>query len=469
MVRQLGNENRPKLVSLFAGAGGLDLGLELAGFEAVAVNELEPYACDSLRANRLLPSLDSSEYEAWFKKQLGQRCYKNVFAPDVEPLEQRVAGAIGQFPFLRCAEILEGDIRTISSETIKTAANVIVGGLDLVAGGAPCQPFSRAGKRESVNVQTGQLFREFVRVVNDLRPRWFLFENVKGLILTKTEIVRASCPACRQDTLLSFDDRLLYYDGDLTARCSSCGGPSSPYAKMKAGGSLDIILHEFEAIGYRCHNTILNAADYGVPQLRERLIIVGSRDNEAFSWPEATNSNPAWNYRTPLFAGTELQAPWITMRKALWSDGHPKYGYLRPDTAVLWVKNVVRPHDEPVTWSLDRPAPTIGAHQSAKLAIAPHGVPDEQLKRQQWHVLGKRQGDFPPVEVEHTYLSDADLLALQSFPKYWYLHGTRMQRAFQIGNAVPVELGRHLGLALFAACKGTPSTSAFASLNCACA
>ena len=91
MARQFGNENRPKLVSLFAGAGGLDLGLELAGFEAVAVNELEPYACDSLRANRLLPSLDSSEYNAWFKKQLGQRCYKNVFAPDIERLEQRVA------------------------------------------------------------------------------------------------------------------------------------------------------------------------------------------------------------------------------------------------------------------------------------------------------------------------------------------------------------------------------------------
>src|SRR5437763_2883658 len=95
--------------------------------------------------------------------------------------------------------------------------------------------------------------------------------------------------------------------------------------------------------------------------------------------------------------------------------------------AVLWVKNVVRPHDEPVTWSLDRPSPTIGAHQSAKLAIAPDGVPEEQLLRQQWHILGKRQRDLPPVPVTHEYLSDVELLKLQSFPEYWYLFGTRMQ------------------------------------------
>src|SRR3546814_6744799 len=89
--------------------------------------------------------------------------------------------------------------------------------------------------------------------------------------------------------------------------------------------------------------------------------------------------------------------------------------------------NVVRPHDEPVTWSLDRVAPTVGAHQAAKFAIAPRGVPEEQLYRQQWHVLGRRQGDTPPVFVEHEYLSDENLLNLQTFPRSWYLHGIRMR------------------------------------------
>lgn len=104
-----------------------------------------------------------------------------------------------------------------------------------------------------------------------------------------------------------------------------------------------------------------------------------------------------------------------------------------------------------MTWSLDRPAPTIGAHQSAKLAIAPNGVPVAQLERQQWHVLGRRQGDTAPVFVEHEYLSDEELLTLQTFPLSWYLHGTRMQRAFQIGNAVPPILAGAVGSALITA------------------
>jgi DNA (cytosine-5)-methyltransferase 1 len=139
------------------------------------------------------------------------------------------------------------------------------------------------------------------------------------------------------------------------------------------------------------------------------------------------------------------------MREALWTSEHSEFGVL-DSRAVLWVKNVVRPHDEPVTWTLDRPAPTIGAHQGAKLAIAPIGVPEEQLLRQQWHTLGRRQGDTPPIEVAHAYLTDWDLLRLQTFPEYWYLHGTRMQRAFQLGNAVPVLLAKALGLAIMRKC-----------------
>jgi DNA (cytosine-5)-methyltransferase 1 len=82
------------------------------------------------------------------------------------------------------------------------------------------------------------------------------------------------------------------------------------------------------------------------------------------------------------------------------------------------------------------------------LSIAPFGVPEEQLARQQWHVKGKRQGDFPPVAVEHEYLTDEELLRLQTFPPQWYLYGTRMERARQIGNAVPLVLAHAVGCAL---------------------
>jgi DNA (cytosine-5)-methyltransferase 1 len=83
------------------------------------------------------------------------------------------------------------------------------------------------------------------------------------------------------------------------------------------------------------------------------------------------------------------------------------------------------------------------------------GVPAEQLARQQWHVLGKRQGDTAPVFVEHEYLTDEELLRLQTFPLSWYLHGTRMQRAFQIGNAVPPVLARAVGGAVYSAAMGS--------------
>ncbi|MGC1270002.1 MAG: DNA cytosine methyltransferase [Croceibacterium sp.] len=201
-------------------------------------------------------------------------------------------------------------------------------------------------------------------------------------------------------------------------------------------------------------------ADFGAPQHRERLFIVGSRDGEDFEWPLTTHENPSRRGTPTLFDTMNLHKPaWRTMNDVLYGNGHWRYGELDSSQAVLWVKNVVRPHDEPVTWSLERPSPTIGAHQAAKLAIAPYGVPDAQLFRQQWHVLGRRQGDTPPVDVEHEYLSDEELLALQTFPTSWYLHGTRMQRAFQIGNAVPPQLAKVMGDAILKAMMHKESAS----------
>jgi DNA (cytosine-5)-methyltransferase 1 len=221
---------------------------------------------------------------------------------------------------------------------------------------------------------------------------------------------------------------------------------------MPSDGSLQLILAEFERHGYRCDWKVLNSADFGVPQHRERLFVIGSRDNERFSWPRPTHTGRTReDSQTVLFDHsmvTPAAQPWRTTIEALWQNGHERFGMLDLEIARLWVKNVVRPHAEPVTWSLDRPSPTVGAHQAAKLAIAPDGVPVEQLQRQQWHTRGNRQGDLPPVPVTHEYLSDEELLQLQTFPRHWYLHGTRMERARQIGNAVPVALAKAVGEAL---------------------
>ena len=308
-------------------------------------------------------------------------------------------------------------------------------------GGPPCQSFSRAGKRGSVDDERGQLFLEFVRIVRDTRPRWFLFENVKGLLLTKTSIWFYRCASCGREEIPPFEVDRLEPAESVGPACLDCGRETKwVIEKNKKGGALDLIVSEFERIGYSCTPMVLNAADFGAPQLRERLFIIGSRDGERCSLPVPTHGSHEVNRPLPAHR---------TVWEALFNEPNPNHMWpLDPNLAVLWVKNVVRPHDEPVCWTLLRPAPTIGAHQGAKLAIAPFGVPPEQLARQQWHVLGKRQGDTPPVPVEHSYLGDDDLLTLQTFPVSWAVMGTRMERAFQIGNAVPPLLGRAVAGAL---------------------
>jgi len=446
------HDGNPTLISLFAGAGGLDIGLEQAGFECLVANEITPHACRTLIENQRLGTLSKAGFESWFTEQVGQRCYKGITKDEVLSLRNRILPAVGQGALLPQARIIQEDIRNLKAAdltgNLKRPFEVT-----LLAGGPPCQPFSRAGKRETVETADGRLFLDFVRLVKEIHPRWFLFENVKGLTISKTDVLRTACKSCRSHSIVTFGEREVWREDSVPHSCLACGAKNVTWQwSHDRGGSLELILNEFEAIGYHCKFSVLNAADFGAPQIRERLFIVGSRDNEKFHWPDTTHAKTASSENSELLLfRDEQKKPWLPM-KNLWTEGHPRFGKLDSSKAVLWVKNVVRPHDEPVTWSLERPSPTIGAHQSAKLALAPGGVPDEQLKRQQWHVLGKRQKDSPPVDVEHEYLSDSELLKLQTFPPSWYLYGTRMERAFQIGNAVPPLLAKSVGEAIAQAC-----------------
>ena len=339
------NRNQ-KIFSLFSGAGGLDIGLEQAGFETVLATDIEAYACETLRQNKRLSQLKPTEYEAWFDATVrAQRCYSSKDQYAIELLRERLKIRNG-IKYLKNAYILQGDIREFPSESLASLAGVKKDELTLIAGGPPCQPFSRSGKRETVEVADGRLFQEFVRIVNDLRPRWFLFENVKGLAQSRTQVKSIYCSNCKKTKPVPFDLR----NSDIeigSLHCNVCGSNKLEINEKEIrGGSLDIIINEFERVGYKCYHKLMNSADYGVPQSRERLFIVGSRDGEAFSWPLKTHANNAKEEQRAFLFGELL--PWVTVEDVLWQSGHPQFGQLDYSKALLWVKNVVRPHDEPV-------------------------------------------------------------------------------------------------------------------------
>lgn len=189
---------KPKVISLFSGAGGLDIGFENAGFSIAVAVEIDPSCCDTLRTNR----------------------------PDLP--------------------VINKNITEVTSDEILKAANLKPLEAALVIGGPPCQSFSIAGLRKGLDDERGKLLFEFVRIVRETLPFGFVLENVKGL------------------------------------------------TNWDSGKALKMLIEELskpvEYNGKRYAYTItqpkvLNAVDYGVPQFRERLILVGNRNGLDFTYP----------------------------------------------------------------------------------------------------------------------------------------------------------------------------------------
>lgn len=190
-------------VSLFSGAGGMDLGVQRAGFKVLAQVEADPHCCATLRA----------------------------------AVERGESGAT----------VVESDIRNLDPRVLKAQLGIRPGDLDLLFGGPPCQSFSLAGKQLGLSDARGLLLFEIARFAKVFKPRVVLLEQVKGLL-------------------------------------------SSRGASDKKGEVFELFLRDLEEAGYTPKWRVLCAADYGVPQMRERLFIVATRGRNGYSFPERTHA-----------------------------------------------------------------------------------------------------------------------------------------------------------------------------------
>ncbi|MEG4226010.1 DNA cytosine methyltransferase [Microcoleus sp. N9_B2] len=373
-------DNKPITISLFAGAYGLDLGLEKAGFQTVSLVEIEPDATKTISINRPHLSLCAVP--------------RDICQVNAKTLLQEAGKILGLNRPLRSNEV------------------------DLVTGGPPCQPFSTAGKRGSVGDPRGSLFMEFIRIVDEIKPRFFIMENVKGLL---------SSPIRHR----SHDQRGLGY-------------PQLEPDEMP-GSALQVILAEMKRIGYEVVYDLLNTADYGVPQCRERVIFIGYKSNDSVTLPLPTHSQK----------GTGKKPKWLTLREGLKDlvDPQPEFvpysenrlKYLRLLTAGQNWKDLP---------SELKAAAMGGAYKS-------EGGKVGFYRRLAWEKPSPTVTTSPHQKAtdmchpdELRPLSVRECARIQTFPDDWVFYGSTASKYRQIGNAVPVLLGKAIGEYLFQIVKG---------------
>ena len=355
--------HRHNYISLFSGGMGLDIGLERAGFNCVVCNEIDPLAVETIKVNR--PSL----------------------------------------------AVISDSVEQVTLKTLSEAAGFNVTGIDLLAGGPPCQAFSVFGQRRGLNDCRGRMIFEFFRLVDEIRPKAFLMENVRGL---------HSMPLMPKDIELD--------------------GEKVPPEQTEPGSLLRELIRRFESIGYRVDCYLVNSVNYGAPQIRERLLCIGSRFDvdPAFPPPEFSN-RPADNL-----------PPFRTLGDVVGD------GFEDPDPSMM----------------------NFSPRKLKYLAMVPPGgnwrnLPEDIQKEsmgKSWYLKGGRSAywrklsfDFPcPTVVtmpnhagtsmchptELRALTVGEMAAVQEFPRDWKFAGSSTDKCRQIGNAVPPRLGEVAGRVL---------------------
>jgi DNA (cytosine-5)-methyltransferase 1 len=334
-----------RMISLFSGAGGMDLGLEAVGFSARFVSDVDEHSCRTLEAG---------------KKR-------------AEELER---------PFLREAQIHRADIRQLSGKEVLEKIGLKAGDVDLLSGGPPCQAFSVFGKRRGSRDPRGQLLSEYLRLITEIRPKAFVFENVYGLL------------------------------------------------SIEGGSVFKKLCQTLENPAHGLHYTLsvfrLNAVDFGVPQYRDRVFVIGHINGRTVpSIPQVCVPGPV--------------LPGIGM-----------YSYRKVKQALVGLPRVT---------SSSCPANHTGRDHSNRIIKRYGGMSAGErdahtrinkldLERPSFTIIvgsdkGGGKGHIHPTEPRE--VTPRESARIQTFPDWWSFSGTSRHPIRQVGNAVPPLLAAAVG------------------------
>jgi len=312
------------------------------------------------------------------------------------------------------AKVYVEDIKDFTAKKIEEDLKIKPSEIDIIVGGPPCQAYSTVGKR-LIDDPRGKLFQEYYRVLTEFRPKLFLFENVRGLL------------------------------------------------SMQNGELLETIIALFKSLGYEVQFKLLNAADYGAPQIRERVIIIGSKLNSTFEYPKPTHYNP--EDKTDLFQ-MDLK-PYLTLEDAI-SDlpfiksGQESFEYA--SEAKNAFQKLMRKNAP--SKLMDHNAPNNNEKLVRMMELLPDGGSPEDLpdhlkptsgfKNTYCRLWWKRPSTtitrnlscpsssrcIHPIAPRP--LTTREGARIQCFPDDYMFHGSRADRNLQIGNAVPTFLSTAL-------------------------
>ena len=335
---------RPKIVSIFSGVGGIDMGFEKMGFETVFASDIWERACESLKKN---------------------------------------------FP---TSEVVCDNIENIDFKKIrKTHKNI-----DGLVGGPPCPPFSksrfyRKEKERGIDDEDGFMtVSNYFRAVEELNPKFFFFENVHGFVF-------------------------------------------KPHRS-----ALELVEKESERLGYKIFHDVFNAADYGVPQIRQRFICIGvKREMKDFIIPKQTHSNP----NKPV-AGTKN---WITSGDVLNNIDHdlPEDYKMEAGSKHKELLKQIPPGDNYLFFTKERnhPIPVFkwrSRYWSFLLKLSP--------EKPSWTIQASHSNNMGPFHWKNRFLRIEEIKRLQTFDDNHIFLGSYKEQWRQIGNAVPPELASKFAL-----------------------